>query len=47
MKREMKTEEGGEDTTVLQGDDEQEEDSTVLFAEKTARLPDMSMTPKS
>lgn len=41
MRREMKTEEGG-DTTVLQD----EEDSSILFAQQTGRLPDMSMSPK-
>ncbi|KAG9259249.1 DASH complex subunit Ask1-domain-containing protein [Emericellopsis atlantica] len=40
MKREMPE---NDDTTVLQED---EEDSTVLFAQRTARLPDMSMTPR-
>ncbi|KAF5001771.1 hypothetical protein FDECE_10853 [Fusarium decemcellulare] len=40
MKREMQNE---EDTTVLHDD----EDSTVLFAQHTARLPDMSMTPRN
>lgn len=40
MKREMKGEEA--DTTVL----EEGEDSTVLFAQRTAQLPDMSMTPR-
>lgn len=40
MKREMRNEE--EDTTVLQDD----QDSTVLFAQRTAQLPDMSMTPR-
>ncbi|KAK0391092.1 hypothetical protein NLU13_0594 [Sarocladium strictum] len=40
MKREMKDEEG--DSTAMQQD---EDDSTVLFAQRTARLPDMSMTP--
>ena len=52
MKREMKKEEEGY-TTVLDEDDnddeeddgEEGEDSTVLFAQRTARLPDMSMTP--
>lgn len=39
MKREMKNEEDG--TIVLE-----DEDSTVLFAQRTARLPDMSMTPR-
>jgi DASH complex subunit ASK1 len=39
MKREMKDEEG--DSTAMQDED----DSTVLFAQRTARLPDMSMTP--
>lgn len=42
MRREMKSEEDGE-TTVL----DEEEDSSVLFAQQTARLPDMSMTPKA
>lgn len=40
MKRDMKAEEDG--TTVLQDT----EDSTVLFAQRTAQLPDMSMTPR-
>ncbi|KAG6004159.1 hypothetical protein E4U21_001376 [Claviceps maximensis] len=40
MKREMRNEE--QDTTVLQD----EEDSTVLFAQRTAQLPDMSLTPR-
>ena len=40
MKREMKKEEE-DGTTVLE-----DEDSTVLFAQRTARLPDMSMTPR-
>ncbi|KAF7558723.1 hypothetical protein G7046_g5416 [Stylonectria norvegica] len=40
MKREMKDE---EDTTILDDD----EDSTVLMAQHTARLPDMSMTPRN
>ncbi|KAG5984335.1 hypothetical protein E4U55_005220 [Claviceps digitariae] len=42
MKREMRKEE--QDTTVLH--DEEEEDSTVLFAQRTAQLPDMSLTPR-
>ena len=41
MKREMKEDEEGH-TTVL----EDNEDSTVLFAQRTARLPDMSLTPE-
>ncbi|KJZ79948.1 hypothetical protein HIM_00662 [Hirsutella minnesotensis 3608] len=41
MRREMMKEEG----TTRIGDDD-EEDSTVLFAQRTARLPDMSMTPR-
>lgn len=39
LKREMKDEDG---TTVLHDED----DSTVLFAQRTAQLPDMSMTPR-
>ncbi len=42
MRREMKTEEDGH-TTVLEDD----EDSSVLFAQQTARLPDMTMTPNA
>jgi DASH complex subunit ASK1 len=42
MKRNMEAE--GGDTTVLRDDDE--EDTSVLFAQRTARLPDMSMTPR-
>ncbi|KAK2606082.1 hypothetical protein QQS21_003477 [Conoideocrella luteorostrata] len=41
MRGEIRNEE--EDTTVLQDGDE---DSTVLFAQRTAQLPDMSMTPR-
>ncbi|TWU76482.1 DASH complex subunit ask1 [Metarhizium rileyi] len=41
LKREMKGDEDG--TTVLHDD----EDSTVLFAQRTAQLPDMSMTPRN
>ncbi|KAM0431805.1 hypothetical protein ACHAPT_005055 [Fusarium lateritium] len=41
MKREMQGEE--DETTVLQDN----EDSTVLFAQHTARLPDMAMTPRN
>lgn len=41
MKREMKGEE--DNTSVL----EDPEDSTVLFAQRTAQLPDMSMTPRA
>lgn len=41
MKREMRSEEQ-DTTTVLQD----EEDSTVLFAQRTAQLPDMSLTPR-
>lgn len=44
MKREMQGEEDdGNHTTVL----DDNEDSTVLFAQHTARLPDMSMTPQN
>ncbi|OAQ97019.1 hypothetical protein LLEC1_03894 [Akanthomyces lecanii] len=43
MRREMKNEEDGDDTTVL----DEEEDTSVLFAQQTARLPDMSFTPKA
>lgn len=42
MKREMREQEG-EQTTILQDDDE---DTSVLFAQRTARLPDISMTPR-
>lgn len=44
MKREMQAEEE-EDTTVLRDIDDDEDDTSVMFAQKTARLPDMSMTP--
>lgn len=40
MKREMRREQDG--TTALEGDD-----STILMAQYTARLPDMSMTPRA
>ncbi|OAA81464.1 DASH complex, subunit Ask1 [Akanthomyces lecanii RCEF 1005] len=43
MRREMKDEEDGDDTTVL----DEAEDSSILFAQQTARLPDMSLTPKA
>lgn len=48
MRREMKHEEDGDETTALEDDDdeEEEEDSSILFAQHTARLPDMSLTPK-
>ncbi|KAM4056798.1 DASH complex subunit ask1 domain-containing protein [Hirsutella rhossiliensis] len=42
MRREMMKEEETSTTRL----DEDEEDSTVLFAQRTARLPDMSMTPR-
>ncbi|KAM3484996.1 hypothetical protein MY8738_001679 [Beauveria namnaoensis] len=42
MRREMKNEEDGE-TTVL----DEEEDSSILFAQQTARLPDVTLTPKA
>ena len=41
MKREMNNEEA-DNTTVLE-----DEDSTVLFAQHTARLPDISLTPQA
>ncbi|KAL7950364.1 DASH complex subunit Ask1 domain-containing protein [Trichoderma barbatum] len=43
MRREMNDEEG---VTMAQESDE-EEDSSILFAQHTARLPDMSATPRS
>lgn len=42
MRREMKNEESGQ-TTVLDDD----EDSSILFAQRTAQLPDMTMTPQA
>lgn len=42
MRREMKVEEEGQ-TTVLEDD----YDSSIVFAQQTARLPDMSMTPQA
>lgn len=42
MRREMKHEEDG-DTSVL----DEEEDSSLLFAQQTARLPDVTLTPKA
>lgn len=44
MKREMKNEEG-DSTALHSGGEEEEDDSTILFAQRTARLPDMAMTP--
>ncbi|RDA91676.1 hypothetical protein CP533_0064 [Ophiocordyceps camponoti-saundersi (nom. inval.)] len=41
MRREMKEEETGEADEMLE-----EEDSSVIFAQHTARLPDMSMAPR-
>lgn len=41
MRREMKVEDDGH-TTVLEDDD-----SSLLFAQQTARLPDMTMTPQA
>lgn len=53
MKRAMEADTGGGDTTVLRDSDPDsdegdgdEEDTSVLFAQRTARLPDMSMTPR-
>ncbi|KAH6607419.1 hypothetical protein Trco_003732 [Trichoderma cornu-damae] len=43
MRREMEDEEGG--ATASQESDE-EEDSSILFAQHTARLPDISTTPR-
>ncbi|PKS08932.1 hypothetical protein jhhlp_003545 [Lomentospora prolificans] len=50
MRREMRDEEEG--TEVLESeqgdvDEDEEENSTLLFQQRTARLPDMSMTPRS
>ncbi|CAI4210564.1 unnamed protein product [Parascedosporium putredinis] len=53
MRREMRDEEEG--TEVIESDhgdsggdnDEEEGNSTLLFQQRTARLPDMSMTPRS
>ncbi|KAM9885015.1 DASH complex subunit Ask1 [Verticillium dahliae] len=46
LKRELKGEPPAPDAED-DGDELEEEDSTVLFAQHTARLPDMSMTPRS
>ncbi|VUC23103.1 unnamed protein product [Clonostachys rosea] len=43
VKRELRAEEGH--TTVLEDDDD--EDSTVLFAQRTAQLPDIALTPRN
>ncbi|ROT38686.1 hypothetical protein SODALDRAFT_277598 [Sodiomyces alkalinus F11] len=45
LRREMKGEAAAPDDAVDELDGE--EDSTVIFAQHTARLPDMSMTPRS
>ncbi|KAM0327923.1 hypothetical protein ACHAQA_005321 [Verticillium albo-atrum] len=47
LKRELKGEPPAPDAEDDEEDELQEEDSTVLFAQHTARLPDMSMTPRS
>lgn len=47
MQREMRSEE--DDTSVLSsepGDQEEEENSTLLFQQRTARLPEMNLTPR-
>jgi DASH complex subunit ASK1 len=48
LKRELR---GDGQTTDIEGESsamlDEEEDSTVLFQQRTARLPDMSMTPRS
>lgn len=44
MKREMKNQEDQDDQTAFLGEDE---DSTVFLAQRTAQLPDMSMTPEN
>lgn len=48
MRREMKQEETGATRLddAADDDDDDEQDSTILFAQRTARLPDMSMTPR-
>lgn len=43
MRREMEYEEGG---TMASQESDEEEDSSVLFAQHTARLPDISTTPR-
>ncbi|KFH47773.1 DASH complex subunit-like protein [Hapsidospora chrysogenum ATCC 11550] len=43
MRREMRDEDGDNTTVLGDGDD----DSTVLFAQRTARLPDLFMTPQA
>ncbi|KAL2754586.1 hypothetical protein ACRALDRAFT_2060388 [Sodiomyces alcalophilus JCM 7366] len=45
LRRELKGEPPAPDAADEPGEDE--EDSTVIFAQHTARLPDMSMTPRS
>lgn len=42
MRREMKNEQEEDQTTVLE-----DEDSSIMFAQRTARLPDMTMTPQA
>ncbi|TFB03790.1 DASH complex subunit ask1 [Trichoderma ghanense] len=44
MRREMDYEEGG--TMAAQQDSDEEMDSSVIFAQHTARLPDISTTPR-
>ncbi|KAM0282703.1 hypothetical protein ACHAQH_002900 [Verticillium albo-atrum] len=46
LKRELKGEPPAPNAED-EDEEQQEEDSTVLFAQHTARLPDMSMTPRS
>ncbi|SPO05967.1 uncharacterized protein DNG_08656 [Cephalotrichum gorgonifer] len=47
MQREMRSEEQEEATEVLQSDGEDTlENSTLLFQQRTARLPEMSLTPR-
>jgi DASH complex subunit ASK1 len=46
MKRKLHSDADEPDQTTVLEDDEDEDDSTVLFAQRTARLPDMSMTPR-
>ncbi|KAL7796524.1 DASH complex subunit Ask1 domain-containing protein [Trichoderma ceciliae] len=43
LRREMEDEEGG---AIASQESDEEEDSSVLFAQHTARLPDISTTPK-
>lgn len=47
MQREMRSEEDATSVLSSEGGDETEENSTLLFQQRTARLPEMNLTPRA